>query len=57
MKLIILTILFIAIAILLLGVKVFFVKGGQFPSSHVHDSPALRRKGISCAAGNKKRNY
>lgn len=34
--------------VLLLGVKVFFVKGGRFPSGHAHDSEALRRKGVGC---------
>ncbi len=46
-----LAILFMAAAVLLLGVKVFFKKGGRFPSGHVHDLPALRDKGITCASG------
>ncbi len=37
MKLLLLTILLVALAVVLLGVKVFFVKGGKFPSGHVHD--------------------
>jgi len=45
-----LAIFLIAIAFILLGVKVLFVKGAKFPSGHVHDSAALRRKGISCAS-------
>lgn len=49
MELILLTIAIVAIAVLLLGVKVFFVKGGRFPSGHAHDSEALRSKGIGCA--------
>ena len=40
--------LVLGVCILLLGVKVFFVKGGRFPSGHVHDNPALRDKGLSC---------
>ena len=51
MKLILLTIVFVAIAVVLLGVKVFFVKGGKFPSGHAYDSEALRSKGIGCAHG------
>ncbi|MDE6269167.1 MAG: hypothetical protein K2M04_08820 [Muribaculaceae bacterium] len=51
MKLVLLSVLLVAVAVLLLGVRVFFVKGGRFPSTHVHDNPALRRKGISCASG------
>lgn len=38
-------------AFALLGVKALFVKGGTFPSGHVHDNAALRRRGISCASG------
>lgn len=37
MKLLLLSILLVALAVVLLGVKVFFVKGGKFPSGHVHD--------------------
>ena len=42
------TLLIVAICILLLGVKVFFVKGGKFPNTHVSGNAALRRKGIGC---------
>lgn len=49
MKIVILTIVLLAIAIVLLGIKVFFVKGGKFPSSHIHDNVALRDKNIHCA--------
>ncbi len=45
-----LAILLLALAFILLGVKVLFVKGAEFPSGHIHDSAALRRKGISCAS-------
>ncbi|MDE6289052.1 MAG: hypothetical protein K2M00_09765 [Muribaculaceae bacterium] len=51
MKLVFLSIMIVAAAFVLLGVKIIFVKGGRFPSSHVHSSPALRKRGISCAAG------
>lgn len=50
MKLLLLTFILIALAVLLLGVKVLFVKGGRFPSGHVSDSRALRSRGIGCAA-------
>lgn len=43
-KIVILSVILIAVAILLLGVKVFFVKGGKFPSGHAHDVAALRGK-------------
>lgn len=41
----------VGIAFLLLGVRVLFVRGGKFPSSHVHDNAALRARGIDCAGG------
>ncbi|MDE6448644.1 MAG: hypothetical protein K2L41_01020 [Muribaculaceae bacterium] len=48
MKVIILSIVVVGIAILLLGVKVLFVKGSKFPSGHVHDNAGLKRRGIGC---------
>lgn len=39
----------LAFAVVLMGVKVLFVKGGKFPSGHVHDNINLRRRGITCA--------
>ncbi len=56
MKLFILAIAAIGISILLLGVKVLFVKGGRFPSAHVHDIPALREKNITCEHHSQKQN-
>ncbi len=47
-KLILLSSLLVGLAVVLLGVKVLFVKGGRFPSGHVHDNDALRRRGIKC---------
>ncbi|MCK9300817.1 MAG: hypothetical protein M0P23_05505 [Bacteroidales bacterium] len=44
------TVLLVGIAILLLGIRVFFVKGGKFPNSHVEGNKALKDKGICCAA-------
>lgn len=49
-----LVIVMLALAIVLLGVKVFFVKGGKFPSGHVHDVKALRDKNIHCASRNEE---
>ena len=50
MKTLFLALVLLAAAIVLLGVKVFFVKGGRFPSGHAHDSEALRRRGVGCAS-------
>ena len=43
------TVLLLLIALILLGVKALFVKGGKFPTGHVHDIPELRKQGIKCA--------
>lgn len=50
MKIVLLAIVLLAIAVVLMGVKVLFVKGGKFPSGHVHDIPALRDRNIGCAS-------
>ncbi len=49
MKIVILSIILVLVAVLLLGVKVLFVKGGKFPSGHAGSIPELREKGIGCA--------
>lgn len=49
MKVVILTLILLLIAVLLLGVKVLFVKGGKFPSGHIASNPAMRKRGIGCA--------
>ena len=46
---ILITLLIVAICLGLLGIKVFFTKGGKFPNGHVSGNKALRERGISCA--------
>ena len=45
---ILITLLIVAICIALLGLRIFFVKGGKFPNTHVSGNKALRKKGIKC---------
>ncbi len=45
---ILITVLFVALCVLLLGVRVFFVKGGKFPNGHVSGNKAMRERGIGC---------
>ena len=45
---VLITLLIVAICVVLLGVKVFFVKGGKFPNGHVSGNKAMRDKGIGC---------
>ena len=49
MSIILVTIVLIGIAVLLLGVKIFFVKGGKFPNTHIHSNKHMRERGITCA--------
>lgn len=43
-----LSVLIIAIAIVLLCVKLLFKKNGRFSSQHIHDSEAMKERGIHC---------
>ena len=40
--------LIIAIAVAFLCVKVLFKRNGSFTSMHIHDSEAMRERGIHC---------
>jgi len=37
------------IGILLLGHRIFFIKGGIFPNIHIGGNKALKDKGVECA--------
>ncbi len=37
------------IGILLFGIRVFFIKNGEFPNIHIGGNKALKEKGIACA--------
>jgi hypothetical protein len=47
-KLILFSLLIIAISVLLLNIKVLLKKGARFSSQHIHDSEAMRKRGIHC---------
>lgn len=38
-----------AVAVMLLGIRIFFFKGGRFPNLHISGNKHLRSKGIGCA--------
>ena len=40
--------LIIAIAMIFLLVRVLFVRRGEFKSQHIHDSEAMKERGIHC---------
>ena len=45
---VLISLLIVAICIALLGVKVFFVKGGKFPNGHVSGNKAMRERYWVC---------
>ena len=47
-KIFLLSMLIIAIAFALLGIKLLLRKNGKFSSQHIHDNAALRKQGIHC---------
>ena len=49
LKVIVVSAVLLLVAVLLLGVRVFFVKGGQFPNVHIGGSKAMKERGIGCA--------
>ena len=49
MKILILTVILLLLAVVLQGIKIFFVKGGRFPNTHIHGNPEMRKRGIKCA--------
>ena len=48
----VLAVILTGVAVAVMGVKVWFVKGGKFPTGHAHDIPELKRRGIGCAHRN-----
>lgn len=44
----IITVLIIAIAFIFMAVKVILKKNGHFASQHIHDSKAMKQRGIHC---------
>ena len=48
MEILLLTTLIIAIGMLFFCVKLVFRKNGSFSSQHIHDSQAMKDRGIHC---------
>lgn len=51
---IIISVILLAIAIMLMGVRVFFTKKGTFVNSHISGSQAMKDRGISCATSQER---
>lgn len=48
-KVLIIGAILLFIAIMLMGIRVFFTRKGEFPSLHIGDSKPLQERGIHCA--------
>ena len=48
LKIILATLIIVAVCIALLCVKILFKKNGRFPNTHVRGSKAMRERGIGC---------
>ena len=48
MKILLLSTLIIAIGMIFFCIKLFFRKNGSFTSQHIHDSKAMKERGIHC---------
>lgn len=49
LKVLLLSMVIMTIVVIAFGVKIFFKKGGQFPSSHVGNNEGLKKEGVYCA--------
>jgi len=49
LKLLIISIIFLAIATAGLGIRMLLKSQGRFPDTHVSTNPEMRRRGLSCA--------
>jgi len=52
-----LTVIILVICAVLLGIKIIFVKGGQFPNTHIGGNKALGKKGIHCSSTQDREAY
>ncbi|MBR5084563.1 MAG: hypothetical protein IKX33_08175 [Prevotella sp.] len=48
LKLFVITLVIVALAVMLLCVKVILRRNGRFTSPHIHDSKAMKDRGINC---------
>ena len=55
LEVVVISVVLVLAAVLLLGVRVFFVKGGQFPNIHIGGSKAMKERGIGCATSRRCR--
>ena len=47
-KLLLITLVFLAIALLAMGIRILLKRGGMFPETHVSQNINMREKGVHC---------
>jgi hypothetical protein len=52
LKLLILSLIFIALAALGFGIRILLKSGGRFPDTHISQNKEMRKRGITCAQHN-----
>jgi hypothetical protein len=45
----IISVVLLLAGVLLMGIRIFFIKNGSFPNIHIGGNKALKQKGIGCA--------
>lgn len=48
-KMVLIGIVILLIAVLLMGIRVFFSKKGEFPNTHIGANKEMQKRGIGCA--------
>ncbi len=56
-KMLIFGIVILFIAIMLMGMRIFFTKKGEFPNTHIGASQAMKDRKISCATSQERESY
>jgi hypothetical protein len=49
LKLVIISIIFLALSAAGLGIRILLKPNGRFPDTHVSSNPEMRKRGLSCA--------
>ena len=52
LKLLILSLVFMALAAVGLGIRILLRSGGRFPDTHISQNKEMRKRGITCAQQN-----
>jgi len=52
LKLLILSLIFIALAAIGFGIRILLKSGGRFPDTHISQNKEMRKRGITCAQHN-----